>query len=107
MVRELHRGVNHMQQRWWMGCKYIRTFGVQQGDCSDIRKVQFPDLDNLQARDRQASASSTWIIQTIAYLRENYITKFTPTTHAASPFKKHIDELCSETLIPQADSWYI
>jgi len=48
-----------------------------------------------------------WIVQTIAYLREHHITKFTPTTHAALTFKKHVDELCNATLVPQADSWYM
>ena len=48
-----------------------------------------------------------WIVQTIAYLREHHITRFTPTTHAALTFKKHVDELCNATLLPQADSWYV
>ncbi|KAG8216622.1 cyclohexanone monooxygenase [Butyriboletus roseoflavus] len=48
-----------------------------------------------------------WIVQTIAYLREHHITKFTPTTHAALKFKKHIDEMCAVTLLPQVNSWYM
>lgn len=48
-----------------------------------------------------------WVVQTIAYLREHRITKFTPMTHVAMKFKKHINELCNATLLPQADSWYM
>lgn len=47
-----------------------------------------------------------WITQTIAYLREHQITKFTPTAHAALTFKKHITDMCNATLIPEAKSWY-
>lgn len=50
----------------------------------------------------------TWITQTITYLRERHITKFTPTTRAARMFKKRIDELCHATLLTQVpDSWYM
>lgn len=48
-----------------------------------------------------------WITQTIAYLREHDITKFTPTTQAALKFKKHVNDLCALTLFPEADSWYM
>lgn len=48
-----------------------------------------------------------WIVQTIAYLREHHVTKFTPTTHAALTFKKRVDELCAASLLPQVDSWYM
>ena len=48
-----------------------------------------------------------WIVQTIAYLHKYHITKFMPTTHAALTFKKHIDEMCAVTLLPQTDSWYM
>ncbi|KAH0835013.1 cyclohexanone monooxygenase [Lanmaoa asiatica] len=48
-----------------------------------------------------------WIVKTIEYLREHSITKFTPTTHAALMFKKHVDEMCAATLLPQADSWFM
>ena len=48
-----------------------------------------------------------WIIQTIAYLREHHITKFTPTTRAALAFKKRVKGLCSATLLAQVDSWYM
>ena len=48
-----------------------------------------------------------WVAETIRYLREHHITKFTPTTHAALTFKKHINELCDATLFGEADSWYM
>ncbi|KAG9311517.1 cyclohexanone monooxygenase [Chiua virens] len=54
-----------------------------------------------------AQLQGSWIDQTIGYLRDNHITKFTPTGHAASTFKKHIDELFGGTLLPLADSWYV
>ena len=50
---------------------------------------------------------SIWITQTIAYLREHRITKFTPTTHAALMFKKQINAMCDATLMSEADSWYM
>ena len=50
---------------------------------------------------------SIWITQTITYLREHRITKFTPTTHAALAFKKHVNELCAATLISEVDNWYM
>lgn len=48
-----------------------------------------------------------WVTQTIAYLREHAITKFTPTTQAALTFKKHVNDLCDATLFSQVDSWYV
>ncbi|KAF8550520.1 cyclohexanone monooxygenase [Imleria badia] len=54
-----------------------------------------------------AQIQGAWIAETIVYLREHHITKFTPTTHAALRFKKHINELCNATLLSQVDSWYM
>ena len=48
----------------------------------------------------------SWIIQTIEYLRQNGISKFTPTSRAALTYKKHIDALSDATLFPLAKSWY-
>ena len=48
-----------------------------------------------------------WIVQTVAYLCEHHITKFTPTTRAALAFKKRVEGLCSATLLAQVDSWYM
>lgn len=49
---------------------------------------------------------SSWIIQTIQYLQQHGITKFTPTSHAALNYKRHIDTLSDATLFPLAKSWY-
>ena len=48
----------------------------------------------------------SWIVQTIEYLRQHGITKFTPTSHAALTYKKHIDALSDATLLPLVNSWY-
>ncbi|KAF8553192.1 cyclohexanone monooxygenase [Imleria badia] len=48
----------------------------------------------------------SWIVQTITYLRQYGITKFTPTCHAALTYKRHIDELSNATLLPLANGWY-
>ena len=48
----------------------------------------------------------SWIVQTIKHLRPLGITKFTPTSHAALSYKKHVDALSDATLFPLAKSWY-
>ena len=48
----------------------------------------------------------SWVVRTIEYLRQHGITKFTPTSHAALNYKKHIDALTNATLLPLAKSWY-
>ncbi|KAH0834986.1 hypothetical protein J3R83DRAFT_10702 [Lanmaoa asiatica] len=48
----------------------------------------------------------SWVVQTIEYLRKYGITKFTPTSHAALDYKKHINALSDATLIPLAKAWY-
>ena len=54
-----------------------------------------------------AQIQGNWIVQTVEYLREHHITKFTPTTRAALTFKKRIDQLSNATLMAQVpDSWY-
>ncbi|KAG6379919.1 hypothetical protein JVT61DRAFT_10485 [Boletus reticuloceps] len=46
----------------------------------------------------------SWVIQTIEYLRQHGITKFTPTSHAALTYKRHIDSLFNATLFPLTKS---
>lgn len=46
----------------------------------------------------------SWIVQTISYLRQYGITKFTPTSHAALNYKKHINALFDATLFPLVKS---
>ena len=48
----------------------------------------------------------SWIVQTIKYLRQHGITKFTPTSHAALNYKKHIEAQYDATLFPLAKGWY-
>ena len=48
----------------------------------------------------------SWIVQTIKRLRQLGITKFTPTSHAALGYKKHVDALSDATLFPLVKSWY-
>ncbi|KAH0834996.1 hypothetical protein J3R83DRAFT_10718 [Lanmaoa asiatica] len=47
----------------------------------------------------------SWVVQTIEYLRKYGITKFTPTSHAALDYKKHITALSDATFIPLAKLW--
>lgn len=46
----------------------------------------------------------SWIVQTIDYLRQHGITKFTPTSHAALSYRQHIDALFNTTLFPLVQS---
>ena len=46
----------------------------------------------------------SWVVQTIRYLRQHGITKFTPTSHAALTYKQHIDKLFNATLFPSLKS---
>ncbi|KAI9458454.1 cyclohexanone monooxygenase [Boletus coccyginus] len=48
----------------------------------------------------------SWVIHTIEYLRQHGITKFTPTSHAALTYRKHVDALFDATLVSLANGWY-
>ena len=47
----------------------------------------------------------SWVVQTIEYLRQHGITKFTPTSHAALNYKRHVDAIFNTTLFPLLKSW--
>ncbi|KIJ67048.1 hypothetical protein HYDPIDRAFT_85439 [Hydnomerulius pinastri MD-312] len=49
----------------------------------------------------------SWVVDTIAYLLQNNITKFNATSHAARAYKEHVEALCDATLIPRAKGWYM
>ncbi|KAG9311543.1 cyclohexanone monooxygenase [Chiua virens] len=53
-----------------------------------------------------AEMQGGWFVQTIEFLRQHGFTKFTPTTHAALAYKKHVNMLSDATLLPLARGWY-
>jgi len=53
-----------------------------------------------------AEVQGAWVTSTIDYLRQNNITKFSPTTHATKTYGQHVEELTNATLIPKVDSFW-
>ncbi|KAF8442816.1 cyclohexanone monooxygenase [Boletus edulis BED1] len=54
-----------------------------------------------------AEVQGAWVTSTIDYLRQNNITKFSPTMHATKTYGQHVEELSNATLIPKVDSFWI
>lgn len=47
-----------------------------------------------------------WLSDCIAYLRERGFERIEPTSEAEESWLRHVDEVASSTLFPQASSWY-
>ena len=54
-----------------------------------------------------AELQGEWIVNCLAYLRDNQLQRIEATSKAEDSWVAHVKELADSTLFPQADSWYM